>query len=142
MLSLKTFFTITIRFQLSTQFWNLNTMHSEVQPQEHVLHPSFGFTSCFLRACLSLCLVGGDSLKESCLIDCSDVGFCVPSCSGDQNKLEGSCSYFASVEMDAVSGLSVFNMSQRKTIRRTNSWRTSVGLVGINHILEGKTDTA
>lgn len=58
--------------------------------------------------------------------------------SGDQDKSKSP----AAVEMDALKKPSTFSISQCKSIRHTNSWGTSVGLTGINHIQEAKTDTA
>lgn len=42
----------------------------------------------------------------------------------------------------AFENQSIFSTSRWKSIRHTNSWRTSAGLTGINHIQEAKADTA
>lgn len=48
----------------------------------------------------------------------------------------------AAVETICVEKQSIFSTSQCKCIHHTNSWRTSAGLMGINHIQGAKTDTA
>lgn len=62
----------------------------------------------------------------------------VPACSGDQDKPNSP----AAVEMNALKKQSIFSIGQCKSIRHTNSWRTSAGLMGINHMHEAKTGTA
>lgn len=62
----------------------------------------------------------------------------MPECTEDQDKPNSP----AAVETDSLEKRSIFSMSQYKCIRHTNSWRTSAGLMGINHIQGAKTDTA
>lgn len=62
----------------------------------------------------------------------------VSECSADQEEPNSS----SAVEMNAPKEQNIFSIAQRKSIRHTNSWITSAGLMGINHIQEAKTGTA